>query len=87
MDEGNGNGIHQPAAVTTAVTPPALTHELLAWVAAAARTYGDVVEAWVSNCARHPVWDEARAGGLVRVVGGHVVLTPRGEAMLEEVTA
>ena len=64
------------------VTPPALTHELLAWIADAPRTYSDVVDAWVSNCPRHPVWDEARADGLVRVVDGRVVLTPQGEAAL-----
>ena len=66
------------------VTPPALTHELLAWIADGPRTYRDVVDAWVSNCPRHPVWDEARAGGLVRVVDGRVVLTAQGEAALRD---
>ena len=66
------------------VTPPALTHELLAWIADGPRTYRDVVDAWVSNCPRHPVWDEARAGGLVRVVDDRVVLTAQGEAALRD---
>ena len=68
--------------MSATVTPPALTRELLAWVAAGPRSYDDVVEAWVSNCPRHPVWDEARAAGLVAVVDGHVALTPSGEAAL-----
>ncbi|MFL6012245.1 MAG: hypothetical protein ACJ734_10720 [Gaiellaceae bacterium] len=43
-----------------------------------------MIDVWVSNCPRHPVWDEAQAGGLVRVVDGLVVLTPRGEAALRK---
>ena len=72
--------------MTAAVTPGVLTHELLAWVRAAPRTYADVLETWVTSCPRHPVWDEARAGGLVAVVDGHVGLTPRGEALLADGT-
>ena len=70
--------------MSVTVTPPALTRELLAWVAGAPRTYDDVVEAWVSNCPRHPVWDEARSAGLVAVVDGLVELTPTGEAALRK---
>jgi hypothetical protein len=73
--------------VTAAVTPAALTRELLAWVRAAPRSYADVVDAWVTNCPRHPVWDEARASGLLSVVDGRVVLTPGGEAVLGEEAA
>ena len=47
------------------------------------------MEVWQSQCPRHPVWEEALAGGLVRVVrvGGRsprseVALTPRGRAAL-----
>ena len=65
------------------VTPAALTQELLAWVASRPRTYADLVEAWTSNCPRHPAWDDAASDGLVEVRGGLVSLTARGRAALE----
>ena len=70
--------------MSSTVTPPALTRELLEWVAERPRPYPSVIDVWVSHCPRHPVWDEAQAGGLVRVVDGLVVLTPRGEAALRK---
>jgi hypothetical protein len=68
--------------VSRGATPAALTQELLRWVSAAPRTYGDVVEAWVSNCPRHPVWDDAVSDGLVAVEGRSVLLTSGGRAAL-----
>ena len=63
-----------------------LTRELLTWVSSRPRTYADVVEAWRSNCPRHPVWDDAVVDGLVRVSGSAVVLTPAGRAALDGVS-
>jgi hypothetical protein len=60
-----------------------MTIELLAWVDARERTYEEVLEAWTSNCPRHPVWDDALSDGLVRVVRGDVTLTPSGRAVLD----
>jgi hypothetical protein len=48
------------------------------------------MEAWRSNCPRHPVWEDALADGLVQVENGatmdgsRVSLTARGRAMLRE---
>ena len=65
-----------------------LTIEFLTWVASGRRTYAETMEAWRSNCPRHPVWDDAVSDGLVQIVGGvgparHVALTPKGKALLE----
>ena len=62
--------------------------EMLDWIAAAPRTYTDVMKAWRSSCPRHPVWEEALIGGLVKVHQGPaeaamVSLTSRGRAALE----
>jgi hypothetical protein len=58
--------------------PPALLHELLDWIAARPRSYDDAIEAWRSNCPRHPVLDDAFTDGLIAVAGGSVVLTEAG---------
>jgi hypothetical protein len=65
-----------------------LTIEFLTWIATRPRTYAETMEAWRSNCPRHPVWDDAVSDGLVQIVGGegparHVTLTPKGKALLE----
>ena len=65
-----------------------LTLELLTWISSRPRTYADAMEAWRSNCPRHPVWDDALADGLVEVArgggaGAEVRLTARGRAALE----
>jgi hypothetical protein len=64
-----------------------LTLELLTWIASRPRTYAETMEAWRSNCPRHPVWDDACIDGLVEVVdrgdGSTVVLTARGRAALD----
>jgi hypothetical protein len=77
----SGIGVHP-------VNAPTL--ELLSWLAARRRTYGETIDAWRSNCPRLSAWEDAVAGGLVRVVRGgdasgelEVALTPRGRALLE----
>lgn len=71
-----------------AVSP--LTIEFLTWVASRPRTYAEAMEAWRSNCPRHPVWDDALTDGLVQVMAGgdpggqpRVALTPKGRSLLE----
>jgi hypothetical protein len=71
-----------PARPGNSVTPAPLTHELLAWIEARPRTYAELVEAWTSNCPRHPAWDDAVSDGLVEVRGGVVALTARGRELL-----
>jgi hypothetical protein len=72
-----------------AATADPATLELLAWISDGPRTYGEAIEVWQSHCPRHPVWEEALADGLIRVVrvgGGsprsEVALTPRGREAL-----
>jgi len=62
--------------------PGLLLRELLEWVGDRPRTYVDTIEAWRSNCPRHPVLDDAFTDGLVRVDAGSVLLTDRGRALL-----
>ncbi len=49
------------------------------------RTYAEAMEAWTSNCPRHPAWDDASGEGLIRVVRGHVELTELGLRRLDDV--
>jgi hypothetical protein len=62
--------------------PALLLRELLEWVGDRPRSYADTIDAWRSNCPRHPVLDDAFTDGLLRVEGGAVVLTSRGRARL-----
>jgi hypothetical protein len=55
-----------------------LLHEFLDWVADRPRTYDDAIEAWRSNCPRHPVLDDAFSDRLIAVAGKSVVLTEAG---------
>jgi hypothetical protein len=65
------------------------TLELLAWVSDRPRTYEETIEAWVSNCPRLSVWDDAIGDGLVEVVrvrsrdASLVRLSAAGRALLE----
>jgi hypothetical protein len=63
-------------------SPPALLHALLDWISARPRTYDDAIEAWRSNCPRHPVLDDAFTEGLIAVAGKSVVLTEAGREQL-----
>jgi len=68
----------------------ALLLQLLAWVDARPRTYGETIDAWRTSCPRMPIWEDATDGGLVEVVrvgsaGSHesmVRLTAAGRALL-----
>jgi hypothetical protein len=80
-----------PAWTEVPLTAPlALVLELLSWVAARPRSYGETMEAWRTSCPRMPVWEDATANGLVTVAptdGGtreHLVrLTAEGRAFLK----
>jgi hypothetical protein len=43
------------------------------------------MEAWTSNCPRHPAWDDALSDGLIQVVDGRVQLTALGALQLDVV--
>jgi hypothetical protein len=70
--------------------PSLIMIQFLQWVADRPRTREDVLDAWKSSCPRFPVWEDARAEGLVRQCGGaahRVELTTRGRAALERAEA
>jgi len=71
-----------PRGVSVEAGPEPLLRELLVWIGDRPRTYDDTIEAWRSNCPRHPVLDDAFTDGLVRVAGGVVVLTEGGRRLL-----
>jgi molybdenum-dependent DNA-binding transcriptional regulator ModE len=66
----------------------ALTLQFLTWIAAASRSYGDVMEAWRTTCPRMTVWEDAVSERLVAIEHGRsmkegkVKLTARGRALL-----
>ena len=68
--------------MSTETAPELLLRELLEWIGDRPRTYVDTIDAWRSNCPRHPVLDDAFTDGLLRVDAGSVVLTDRGRALL-----
>lgn len=66
-----------------------LTLQFLSWLDGEPRSYGEVMDGWRSSCPRLTVWEDATGAGLVAVKhnGGtmrdaHVVLTPKGRALL-----
>jgi hypothetical protein len=72
--------------------PSLIMVQFLQWVADRPRTYADVMDAWRSSCPRFPVWEDARADGLVRQAGSEhgtrrVELTERGRLALERAAA
>lgn len=69
-------------------SPRLMMIQFLEWVAARPRRREDVLDAWQSSCPLFPVWEDARADGLIRQYGGEagehrVELTERGRAMLD----
>jgi hypothetical protein len=66
----------------------ALRLQVLAWVAAAPRTYEHAMDAWRSTCPRLSIWEDAILDGLVAIARGatrnqsRVALTPKGRALL-----
>ena len=68
---------------------PGLQRQLLRWIDAAPRTYGETMDAWRTSCPRLPVWEDSLADGLVCIeqqAGPHaearVVLTKDGRSRL-----
>ncbi|HTW69850.1 MAG TPA: hypothetical protein VME47_08200 [Acetobacteraceae bacterium] len=64
-----------------------LMGQFLDWLASGRRTHADVMATWQSSCPRLSIWEDAMIEGLVRFAGDAdrtVVLTPRGQALLEE---
>jgi hypothetical protein len=59
--------------------------ELLDWVDRRPRSYSEAIEAWTSNCPRHPAWDDALTEGLIHIVERRVRLTPLGARRLDAV--
>ena len=56
--------------------PSLIMIQFLQWVADRPRSREDVMEAWRSSCPRFPVWEDARAEGLIRQCGGEARRTP-----------
>jgi hypothetical protein len=81
--------IREDEATAKVVSP--LTRDFLAWIAGGQRTYSEAMEAWRTSCPRFPIWEDAVAGGLIRLEsadggtmrGVTVVLTDRGRTLLE----
>jgi len=75
---------------TESTAPEALLIQLLTWIAARPRRYGETMEAWRTSCPRLPVWEDAVEAGLVEIVAGsesgmracEVRLTAAGRAQL-----
>ncbi|MGH6983504.1 MAG: hypothetical protein ACREEI_04680 [Stellaceae bacterium] len=71
--------------------PNALLIQLLAWIAARPRRYGETMEAWRTSCPRLPVWEDAVETGLVEIIAGaepgmhacEVRLTEAGRARID----
>lgn len=64
----------------------ALVLDLVEWIAAGARPYAEVMDAWRTSCPRLPIWEDAvDLGFVVRVHrdgGAMVDVTPAGRAFL-----
>ena len=65
----------------------ALVLDLVEWIAAGARPYAEVMDAWRTSCPRLPIWEDAvDLGFVVRVRrdggGAMVDVTPSGRAFL-----
>ena len=59
----------------TALDNTALILDLVGWIAAAPRTYAQVMDAWRTSCPRLTIWEDAVDRGLVhREVRGGVTM-------------
>lgn len=70
-------------------TTDALLLDLVEWLAARPRPYGEVMEAWRTSCPRLTIWEDAVDRGLVvsePVTGGGTIVkaTPRGREFLRD---
>ena len=83
----DGDHLNHSSIEDRPVLPPVslLALQFLAWVAAAPRTYADVMDAWRSTCPRQSVWEDTLIDGLVEFGPGsrNVVLTALGRVALE----
>ena len=66
----------------------ALVLDLVEWIAARPRPYGEAMEAWRTSCPRFPIWEDAVDLGLIVRIDGAgdpmVDVTPAGRAFLRE---
>ena len=67
----------------------ALVLDLLDWLGAGERTYGEVMEAWKTSCPRLPVWEEANVRGYVTRrhepgTGAFISVSPAGRRWLAD---
>jgi hypothetical protein len=61
----------------------ALTMQLLEWIAAKPRTYGEALATWRSSCPRHTIWEDTLEAGLVACdEAGCLSVTAAGSALL-----
>ena len=60
----------------------ALTRDLLLWIGAKPRTYGETIEAWRTSCPGFSVWEDALLSRLVCVRRSQVSLTDAGRRAL-----
>jgi hypothetical protein len=72
--------------------PSLIMIQFLQWVADRPRSREEVMDAWKSSCPRFPVWEDARADGLVCQRGGEagehrIELTARGRDALKRAAA
>lgn len=58
------------ATQTKASALDALLLQLLAWIAARPRRYGETMDAWRTSCPRLPIWEDAVEAGLIEIVDG-----------------
>jgi hypothetical protein len=73
---------------TDFASPTPLVLELLGWLTARPRTYGETMEAWRTSCPRMPVWEDAVGSALVSVGsndGGELAVrvTAKGREFLD----
>ena len=81
------NAGSQRSALDRSIQP--LILDLLAWLAAEPRPYGEVMEVWRTSCPRLQIWEDAVDLGLVirrapQAGPAIVELTPAGRALLAE---
>lgn len=77
MGDASGNAPRDPTR--------ALTVQMLEWIAAAPKTYVEVLEVWRTSCPRLSIWEDACIDGLVDCPGGRdgiVTVTAKGRALL-----
>jgi hypothetical protein len=66
----------------TATQNDALTRDLLLWINAEPRTYGETMDVWRTHCPRLSIWEDAVLDGLVEVRSSQVRLSARGREAL-----